>query len=235
MEFNINKCVCLHVGSKNIQAVYKIGSTLLEIVEKERDLGVTIDNSGKVGEQCAAMARRANNVLRQIKRKIRCKSKNVILSLYKSLVRPHLDYCVQVWGPYLKKDTNLIEAVQRRALRLIDNFKYLSYDKRLQKVQMTSLEKRRVRGDLIQVFKLFTGIDKLDYKKFFSINCNRTLRGHQYKIFKDRSRTELRRNCFSQRIVNVWNELPIEVVSAETLDIFKKRVDEWFVNSENNN
>ena len=140
--------------------------------------------------------------LRQIRRKIRCKSKDVILRLYKTLARPHLDYCVQAWCPYLKKDINLMEAVQRRALRLIENFKYLSYEERLQRVKLNSLERRRVRGDLIQVFKMLRGIDKLDYKKFFDLNCNTSLRGHQYKLSKGRSRTEIRKHSFSQRVVN---------------------------------
>ena len=103
MEFNLNKCVCVHVGKKNKLLKYSLGGIVLEEVQKERDLGVIIDSSEKVGGQCAMVVRRANNVLRQIRRKIKCKSKNVILRLYKSLVRPHLDYCVQAWCPYLKK------------------------------------------------------------------------------------------------------------------------------------
>ena len=80
-----------------------------------------------------------------------------------------------------------MEAVQRRALRLIDNFKYLSYEDRLEKVKLTSLEKRRERGDMIQVFKIIKGIDTLDSARFFK--TSHSLRGHALKLYKQRSRT----------------------------------------------
>src|SRR5260370_27283812 len=184
-----------------------MGNLVLEKVQKERDLGVMIDQTGKVEEQCSMAVRKANNVLRQIRRKIRCMSKNVILGLYKSLVRPHLDYCVQAWCPYLIKDKLAMERVQRRALRLIDNFKYLSYEDRLEKVKLTSLEKRRERGDMIQVFKIMKGIDKLDGTIFFKTSRSLHLRGHKLKVYKQRSRTDWRKTNFSLRDVDAWNKL----------------------------
>jgi len=79
------------------------------------------------------------------------------------------------------------------------------------------------------VFKLFRGIEKLDYEKFFKLNGNSTLRGHNCKIYKQRSRTELRRHSFSLRVVDSWNKLPKDVVNAETLNILKNKLDDWFL------
>ena len=83
------------------------------------------------------------------------------MPLYKSLVRPHLEYCCQVWSPYLSKDINLIEGVQRRATKLIKDIKHLSYDERLENLGLSHITTRRVRSDLIQTFKIINGIDKL--------------------------------------------------------------------------
>jgi ribonuclease P/MRP protein subunit RPP40 len=103
-----------------------------------------------------------------IKRSFCYLSKDVVLKLYKSLVRPHLEYCVQAWRPYLKKDIELIEGVQRRATKLIKSLKDETYENRLKKLHLTSMETRRLRGDLIEVFKMFKGMDNLDVHIFFS-------------------------------------------------------------------
>jgi ribonuclease P/MRP protein subunit RPP40 len=88
-------------------------------------------------------------------------SKDVLLKLYKSLVRPHLEYYVQAWRPYLKKDIELIEGVQRRATKLIKSLKDETYENRVKMLHLTSMETRQLRGDLIEVFKMFKGMDNL--------------------------------------------------------------------------
>ena len=84
----------------------------------------------------------------------------------------------------------------------------LSYEKRLKAAGLIALDKRRERGDLIQVFKLIKGFDKVDYKHFFQLSKDQRTRGHKLRLVKVRSRLEIRRNFFSQRVVNSWNELP---------------------------
>ena len=83
------------------------------------------------------------------------RDRNTLLRLYQSLVRPKLEYCVQAWRPYLKKDVDLLENVQRRATRLMFKDRGLSYSERLRILGLTTLETRRLRGDLIEVFKIF--------------------------------------------------------------------------------
>ena len=160
-----------------------------------------------------------------IKRNIHFKSKDVMVRLYKSLVRPRLEYCVQAWSPHLRKNIDRIERVQRRATRLIEGYHELSYEERLEKTGLIPLEKRRVRGDLIEVFKINKGFEKVDFNRFFEISNVEKTRGHSYKIAKKRCNGERRRNFFSQRVVNGWNRLPQDVVDAESVNCFKNRLD----------
>ena len=84
-----------------------------------------------------------------IRRNIKYKKKEIIVKLYKALVRPRLEYCVQAWSPYLIKDINLLEKVQRRATKMIEGFSKLSYEERLLETGLTTLSERRLRGDIV--------------------------------------------------------------------------------------
>src|SRR5271163_986838 len=118
MLFNTDKCTVMHLGKNNKEHDYKLGDKIVKKSKQETDLGVVIDDNGKFAEQCAKAVKQANAVLGMIKRNIHFKSKDVMVRLYKSLVRPRLEYCVQAWSPYLRKDIDRIERVQRRATRL---------------------------------------------------------------------------------------------------------------------
>ena len=111
-------------------------------------------------------------------------------------------------------------------------FKGLSYEERLRRANLTSLEDRRTRGDLIQVFKLVKGLDRLDVLRFFQFASNNITRGHRYKLIKNRSKLDVRKYFFSQRIVDRWNGLPAFVVEAETLNTFKNRLDKFLEQDE---
>ena len=225
MEFNKDKCVVMHIGATNNKHPYIMGNKILNSTNMERDLGVLIESNCKVSEQCIKAVKKANSMLGLINRKIKYKSKDVITRLYKALVRPHLEYCIQAWNPYLQKDIHLLEGVQRRALKLINGFKYISYEQRLDKTGLTTLEERRVRGDLIEVFKIANGLDKLDFDRFFKKSSSNYLRGHSCKLVKGRSRLNVRQNFFTNRVINRWNALPEHVVAAPNVNIFKNRYD----------
>ncbi len=227
MLFNAEKCTIIHMGKNNKECEYKIGEHTVKKSKIERDLGVMIDSNGKSSEQCMLAVKKANSVLGMIKRNIQFKSKDVIVRLYKSLVRPRLEYCVQAWCPYLQKDIDILEKVQRRATKLIQGYRDISYADRLKLTGLISLEKRRVRGDLIQVFKMIKGFDRVDYKNFFEICTVSKTRGHSYKMVKKCFRGDLRKNFFSQRVINSWNSLPQNVVDAETVNSFKNRLDKF--------
>lgn len=226
MKFNVSKCSVLHLGTSKVSEInYKLGDEDLKIVSCERDLGVYIDNKLKFSEQVNHVVKEANKTLGMIKRNIKCRNKDVIVRLYKALVRPKLDYCVQVWRPYFKKDMFSLEQVQHRATKLIYECKKQNYCNRLQYSGLMNLDDRRTRGDLIEVFKLIKGFSNVDYNQFFQLVDNNRTRGHRYKLVKNRCRTELRKRFFSQRVIDVWNKLPSEVVESDSVNSFKNRLD----------
>ena len=122
--------------------------------------------------------------------------------LYKTYVRPHLEYCVQLWCPYLAKDIDIIEKVQVRATKLVKGLERLPYTTRLQKLGLYSLYCRRVRGDLIETFKILKGYYDIEWSQLFTLNKSST-RGHCLKLFKRQSRTTLRQKFFTQSVINV--------------------------------
>src|SRR5215469_12287375 len=116
MNYNADKCKIIHFGSRNEGHNYFIEGSILQAANEEKDLGVTVDSTLKLSKQCAEAVKKANKMLGYIARNFEYKSKNVILPLYKSLVRPHLEYAVQLWSPLLKKGIAKIEKIKNEQL-----------------------------------------------------------------------------------------------------------------------
>ena len=152
-------------------------------------------------------------------------TKDILLPLYLSLVRPILDYGAQVWSPYLARDIQAIERVQRRATKLVPDLAQLPYETRCERLGLQTLKERRLRGDMIETFKLLHGYEDIHYTKFFQ-RCTDNLRGHSMKLKKPSHwRTTMKANWFAIRVINPWNALPESVVTAPTIATFKARYD----------
>ena len=152
MTFNVDKCKVMHLGRNNPQSKYHMNNKVLQIIHEEKDLGVLISDDLKWSNHCVQAYTKANRVLGMINRTIRSRDKRILLSLYKSLVRPHLEYCSPAWSPHYKKDKQLLEKVQHRFTRMIPGLKNLEYEQRLKSLGIWSLEERRNRADLLEVF-----------------------------------------------------------------------------------
>jgi ribonuclease P/MRP protein subunit RPP40 len=226
LPLNISKCHILTETDEPLSITETNISYNLKAVKKIRDLGVTVSADFKTTLQCQAAAQKARGELFRLRRALTNRTPEVFLPLYSAFVRPHLEYCVQAWSPYLRKDVQCLEKVQRLATRMISGCKGLSYDERLKKLDLFSLERRRVRGDLIEVFKIFKGISGLSVKDFFvTFDTGKVTRGHSMKVNKQFARLNIRANFFSHRVVNKWNKLPQEVVDSDTVKAFKVRLD----------
>ena len=224
MPFNAAKCKVMHIGYRNPQSEYFIQGKALESTDSEKDLGVVITSDLKFSKQCIAVEKKAQKLLGYIKRQFSYRNKEIVLSLYNSLVRPHLEYAVQFWSPSYRKDIRRLERIQARATKLVPELRHMCYEDRLKELNLFSLETRRLRGQLIEVFKILRGFDNVDYRCLFQLSEGRT-RNNGYKLELKRYNGDLCGNFFSYKICSSWNALPSDVVNSDSVEQFKTRLD----------
>ena len=199
--------------------------TAIPSKDQTSDLGVRFSNNFTPTHPSEAAAAKARQALFRLKSAIVNKSPEVFVPLYSAFVRPHLEYCVQAWAPYLRKDVNILEKVQKLATRMVWGTKGLRYPDRLTMLNLFSLERRRLRGDLIEVFKATQHWESSAIAQLFVLRRFTGLRGHKFTLEKSRSSLAVRHNFFTNRVVNAWNKLPSNLVDCQNVDSFKKCLD----------
>ena len=235
MQFNTSKCKVMHLGrTGNPGHVYMMGGTELESTKAEKDIGVMIQDSLKPSLHCSKAAAKANAVLGQISRAVLYRDSNTFIRLYIVYVRPILEYCIQAVGPYAEGDKHCLERVQRRAVRMVSNIAKGTYEERLKALNLTTLEERRWRGDMIQTWRIMTGKDRVEASTWFDMEAARpregatttrnaagchAIRPREYK-YKERG------EFFSNRVVKDYNQLPNSVKQAQNINNFKNSLDD---------
>ena len=226
LKFNVKdgKCKVLHIGPNNPQYDYMMNGSNLPKVKSEKDLGVYTCDDLSWGLHIRKAVNKAKSVIGWITRSIISRNKFVMLNVYKTLVRPHVEYAVQVWNiPAAHGSWAIImeiEDVQRSFTRLIDGIGLKPYNERLRILGLTTLLERRMRGDLIETFKVTTG--KVEYGQ----NLFRMSRSGA-KILKDNRGDTI----LSNRVANYWNKLPQCVKDSSSVECFKSRLQSFKLES----
>jgi hypothetical protein len=141
-------------------------------------------------------------------------------------VRPHLEYSVAAWSPWNEADKECLEKVQKRAVNMVSGFRARSYEERLLELGITTLEERREHLDMVQTYKILKGVDNVSREIWFDMASQGTRATRQsadpLNIRPQASRLEIRRNFFSQRVVEKWNKVPKDVKNAPSVQAFKQ-------------
>ena len=192
-----------------------------------------MDNQLKFSKHIDTKISKANKILGLIRHTFKYLNPEIITSLYKTLVRPHVEYATSVWSPHLKGDRDKIEKLQRRATKLIPELRDKTYEERLRSLNLATLEHRRLRTDLILIYKYTHKLIKLDTDTYCTIcrhntnmlqpSLSHSGRGHNKK-YQIHHHTGVRHRFITSRCLNTWNKLQQETVNAPSVNAFKSRL-----------
>ena len=229
LRFNASKCKVMHLNfNDNCTHSYVLDGTSLEAVSEEKDLGLLTTCHLDWKESIYASIKDANKMISWVTRNIVNKERNVMLSIYKTLIRPKLEYCVQVWNPVACHGNWSIiielENVQRRFTRMINNIGLLPYSERLLALNLTTLAERRIRGDLIETYRIMNGI--VEYgQDIFNVSRSGSNIISKLRCDSNNSVKKLRTSFISERVRIFWNSLPVSVKTSSSVEMFKANLE----------
>jgi hypothetical protein len=220
MSFNVKKCKVVHFGRTNKKYAYEMNGERLAEVEK--DIGVEVHQSLKPSKQCSKAAATARMVLVQVTRAFHYRDKFTFVKLYKTYIRPHLEFCTPAWLPWSQTDIKTLEKVQEKFVNMVSGLTGTTYDQKLAELHLDRLETRRQQFDMAMVHKIMHEHGDLDpdqwFKKFTGDRLTRAASG---------GRLDIRTGFFSNCVVNSWNEIPHDIKKVPDPKRFKSFYSLW--------
>ena len=232
LKYHPDKCKSMRIGPKDKKNfIYSINNHPLEYTQEEKDLGVIIDDNLKFDAHISSKVNIANSIMGLIRRTFTYLDQTIFTRLFKALVRPHIEYANSVWHPTTLKLKNMIENVQRRATKSLPCCAGMEYEERLRKLDLPCLAYRKLRGDLIEVYKMCN--DHYDNQISPPISrakdvFTRATRGREYNLQRSIAIKKVRTTFFRNRVVPFWNELPTKVLEAPSTKSFERRLDKYW-------
>jgi ribonucleases P/MRP protein subunit RPP40 len=223
MNINVQKCGVLYFGRNNPRSTYTIDNAPVTSSSSLRDLGVIISETLKSNDHCTAIVSKARRLTGLLLRTFKSRKSSVIVPLYKTLIRPLLEYATPSWNTSSKQNAAAIESVQHLVTKRIEEVKHLPYCQRLQVLQLPTLEARRQYFDLLECYKVIHGLIRSTCSHAFS-KCRLNTRGCEHKLVSalPTPRLNIRKHYFTERVVDLWNHLPPEIAQAPTYAQFKR-------------
>jgi len=232
IPINLDKVAVVHFGNTNPWRQYHILEEPLKEFISIKDLGIIIDDKFTFTAHIEQLVKDCNSLMYLLNRTITSRSRKVYLQLYLTLIRPKLEYGIPFWEPLYKKDTNVVENIQRKCTKNIQGLSSKPYSERLKVLKLPTLAWRRKRSGLIFMFKIIRQTDTALVNSFFELSKDTrfeamTTRGNIYKVTISGVHYNAVRNSFRFRLVKMWNSLPDDVVTANTLYQFTCRLDRY--------
>ena len=228
LSLNAGKCVAIRFGecraAEREREPYTLNGTALEYVSSYRDLGVIVDEKLRFHSHIDSVVRKAGGLLGNLLRATQCRSRDFMVGLFVSHIRPIINYCSSVWNVGFLGDARRLEALQRRWTREVEGMRGLQYEARLRATGLYSIWGRLLRLDLIKIWKALHAEEEVGLGGLFEFS-GRNSRGHNLKLSVPICRTEVRRRLLAVRQVATWNSLPAEVVEVGSVATFKTRLD----------
>ena len=227
MDFNVEKCHVVRFGESKYRPMweYKLGDEKIPTADKEKDLGVVINNKYHPDDHINQITNKMYHLLRNMKIAFTYIDADMVRKIITTYIRPGLEYASVVWKPHLQKDIDKLERIQRAATRWVPELKNLSYEDRLKRLNLPSLEERRTRGALITLYKCKTGMMVTDSQSFIPFS-DRETRGNNKKIKQKRGDKDVRKYFFPDpKLTDDWNKLPEQIVNAKNINQLKKLYD----------
>ena len=224
LELNHDKCVVMYFGNNNPHHTYYIQAKTIAAKPSHVDLGILVDSSLKFQAHADFIVNKVIKKAHYILKSFSRLSSHLFGILFRTFLRPVLEYCSQVSRPCYASSLARLETCQRRLTKWCKPLKHLPYSVRLERLNLPSVENRMKRGDLILTYQILNQLIDLNPCDFFCFASTNT-RGHNFRLSGTTSNLNIRHRFFTERIVQIWNSLPHHIVEAPTLNSFKSRLD----------